>query len=844
MLFGRVLSAKAKYYLWLLLALRLCLPVTPGSPISLMNYVPRSGVVLDSKPAAEENMAIDNSNMSPIIAGSTDPIHESENVIESVDIFTAEPQEANSNALNWNNILVLVWLVGMSTLGLVYIILYVVTERQLTSLPKCEDEETQRMFLQMKQQLRVSDRIALVSGNAGMLGGLFHPTLVLPVECRGKDAKPVLVHELMHYKHKDLCLYLLFRVLTAVYWFNPLVWLCFWWARQDSEKACDERVLESGLVSTYAYAETLYREGRLQSNIPFMPRTTFGGSRHSIKQRIRYISRFHKHGKLVLVVAVVLALVITACGVMSVDNSSSVSVREQSELYRLTGYNDIDDYVESLQPKLGHFGWTFDEHVDAGYFQEADGYWESGSNLEQAFVITEEVLGQPMVVTYVFSVTLFTEETTWRQVLTEIHVTVPENMEINELGDQLLDSWQGLNAANDFVQGSYRTPVSVGDYLDGEHWDRVGELAVQDGRAETLEQGWSILQNWSFASLNYWPSRNSWQLNGTGMALYLTRSDAIPDENEENSDYLGGNDNTYSEEVTSEKTPEPKPAYTENNTDTPRFQSSFGLDYDEVSEEPLSLPEDGYAEIWSEEQIYDYAGDTLISLLDSYFGEERERTTFGDQIVIFYPDGTLCTGVSFSYVVPNTGEDFPYEFRVTINRDRMDGGAETIVGQPNNELEGFPVWLGWYDKAETLMAAFECDGFYFYLSQNTSAEGHFLGAVQSILKSNDRLREDQYPVSTVTPSPSPEETIPEPTPVATPVPTPEATPEPTAEATPEPTQETAPETTAEIPPETSSEEPPPQIPDRGTPPWDVSNETDTEPSPIPDRGTPPWDASD
>ena len=139
------------------------------------------------------------------------------------------------------------------------------------ALPACGDEDTQREFLHLKQYLHVSDRIKLVSGDAGMLGGLFHPTLVIPVERRGEDAAPILIHELMHYKHGDLWINLLLRVLTAVYWFNPIVWICFWWARQDSEKACDERVLASGLVSAYTYAELLYQEGRLHRGLSPLP---------------------------------------------------------------------------------------------------------------------------------------------------------------------------------------------------------------------------------------------------------------------------------------------------------------------------------------------------------------------------------------------------------------------------------------------------------------------------------------------------------------------------------------------------------------------------------------------
>ena len=51
--FRRVLTAKAKYYLWLLLALRLMLPVVPESPVSLLNFLPeRTSVQVQSAPVA------------------------------------------------------------------------------------------------------------------------------------------------------------------------------------------------------------------------------------------------------------------------------------------------------------------------------------------------------------------------------------------------------------------------------------------------------------------------------------------------------------------------------------------------------------------------------------------------------------------------------------------------------------------------------------------------------------------------------------------------------------------------------------------------------------------------
>lgn len=49
LIFRRVLTAKAKYYLWLLLALRLMLPVVPGSPVSLLNFLPEPGIPVSTR---------------------------------------------------------------------------------------------------------------------------------------------------------------------------------------------------------------------------------------------------------------------------------------------------------------------------------------------------------------------------------------------------------------------------------------------------------------------------------------------------------------------------------------------------------------------------------------------------------------------------------------------------------------------------------------------------------------------------------------------------------------------------------------------------------------------------
>ena len=99
-------------------------------------------------------------------------------------------------------------------------------------------------------------------------------------------------------------------MLCCLYWFNPVVWLCFFWARRDCEKACDQRVLDSKSVSPAVYAALLYEEASMRQKIR-VGTTAFGGG--GLKSRIYGISIYRKPKITMTVLAVVLCLLISAC---------------------------------------------------------------------------------------------------------------------------------------------------------------------------------------------------------------------------------------------------------------------------------------------------------------------------------------------------------------------------------------------------------------------------------------------------------------------------------------------------------------------------------------------------
>ena len=74
------------------------------------------------------------------------------------------------------------------------------------------------------------------------LVGVFKPYIVLTLITAPQDVKNVLTHEVCHLKNKDHLWGVLRLFCCAIHWFNPLVWIAASMSRTDSELRCDDRV--------------------------------------------------------------------------------------------------------------------------------------------------------------------------------------------------------------------------------------------------------------------------------------------------------------------------------------------------------------------------------------------------------------------------------------------------------------------------------------------------------------------------------------------------------------------------------------------------------------------------
>ncbi|MEI7986714.1 MAG: M56 family metallopeptidase [Armatimonadota bacterium] len=88
------------------------------------------------------------------------------------------------------------------------------------------------------------------AGEPPMTWGLLQPKIALPTESEDwiePQLRSVVLHEDAHIRRKDWAAMIGFRVITAIYWFNPLVWVLKMLFEQDSERAADDFVLAQGI---------------------------------------------------------------------------------------------------------------------------------------------------------------------------------------------------------------------------------------------------------------------------------------------------------------------------------------------------------------------------------------------------------------------------------------------------------------------------------------------------------------------------------------------------------------------------------------------------------------------
>lgn len=124
----------------------------------------------------------------------------------------------------------------------------------------------QELFAQVKKELKVSEKVRLCQSYGAKVPcmvGIRHPQLILPVEEYEEGVlRMIYLHELTHYKQKDILLKRLTFCILILHFFNPMAWFLFFQVQKQSEYVCDYRVVRfAGDVRGYVQSLMLVAGG-------------------------------------------------------------------------------------------------------------------------------------------------------------------------------------------------------------------------------------------------------------------------------------------------------------------------------------------------------------------------------------------------------------------------------------------------------------------------------------------------------------------------------------------------------------------------------------------------------
>ncbi len=291
------IRAVFRYCIWMLVLVKLVLPVTLSNPLGLgwfgeelsdVRVVSRSAEKVDVKVGALA-VKIDGQAVAVKMPGL------------SVNVGAAKTGSVMAGAVpvqvTWEGVAFLVWCVAVLVMG-VLLLQRAIFVMGLVAQAKESNELMKDSLEFCRQRVGVKGKVGLkVSANATSpaVCGLFRPVILVP-ENLGPSLgaghlRAVLMHELVHVKRGDLWVNLVQTILQIAYFYNPLLWAANAIIRRVREEAVDEATLVAMGDKAGQYSQTLVDVAKLAFKRPALSLRLIGvvESKSTLKSRVKRI---------------------------------------------------------------------------------------------------------------------------------------------------------------------------------------------------------------------------------------------------------------------------------------------------------------------------------------------------------------------------------------------------------------------------------------------------------------------------------------------------------------------------------------------------------------------------
>ena len=311
-LFRRTVSRRMQYALWLLVLVRLLVPVNVGTlahnvlsaaaPVQTVVEERLDTPVLYVQDGTERRPA----QLLPGKESQGDPQSPPSDAAQSAPADEYSIVTPTYRTVTLSEALTYVWYAGMAGVGAWFLF-------------------TNLRFARALRKARTPYRVKgcrypvyLVSAlPSPCLFGVLRPAVYLNEKAlQSPDAlRFVLAHEQTHARHLDPLWSLLRGVCLTVYWFDPLVWLAAVLSREDCELACDEGTLRAlGADERTAYGKALLALVPVcdKPQNPLLGATTMTSGKRSLKERITRIAENRQAKAAAVFAAAALAALVCA----------------------------------------------------------------------------------------------------------------------------------------------------------------------------------------------------------------------------------------------------------------------------------------------------------------------------------------------------------------------------------------------------------------------------------------------------------------------------------------------------------------------------------------------------
>ena len=304
---GRKVNPKWRNGLWLLVMVRLAMPPTISSRVSLFNYLDfRMGPTASAARTAVARHSLASANDSV----RTDPQPEA---TKTRNLPLPLWGRHGSSVRAW---LLGIWSAGALTFATCLLATHWRLSRKVAKRPALTDTAVLNLVEECKKRMNLQEAITLVETSqvsSPSLFGFLRPRLLLPVGMTRSfsldELRFVFLHELGHIKRRDILVGWLAAALQIVHWFNPLVWLAFYRMRADREMACDALALSSASEGeNRRYGDTIIKLLESFGKSAWAP--SLAGAvenRNQLEERIRMIAAFKKNNRGVALAALLFA---------------------------------------------------------------------------------------------------------------------------------------------------------------------------------------------------------------------------------------------------------------------------------------------------------------------------------------------------------------------------------------------------------------------------------------------------------------------------------------------------------------------------------------------------------